>query len=223
MDVTAWPGRRAGAGPGRERMSRTRLPGSIEPALNALYTLEPVPLPAAIAILGLPGVGKTRLACGLAAALLDRGEAALVVHTDVLKVTARALDEAASAILRGPGFAGDLAAKAACMHPILAAHVVKARRDGYSVVIEGTLALGLRAEDAVYVLLEVDETERRRRVGNKHASAVRTLADCDLAPYAAALMQSLPPSTLRLDAAAPPGALVTRALDWIRDSWHYAA
>lgn len=182
-----------------------------------------MPLPAAIAILGLPGVGKTRLACGLAAALLDRGEAALVVHTDVLKVTARALDQQAAEALRGPGFSGDLAAKAACMHPILAAHVVKARRDSYSVVIEGTLALGFRAEDTVYVLLEVDETERRRRVGHKHASAVRTLADSDLAPYAAALMQSLPPSTLRLDAAAPPGALVTRTLEWIRESWHYAA
>lgn len=75
----------------------------------------------------------------------------------------------------------------------------------------------------MYVLLEVDETERRRRVGYKHASAVRTLADRDLAPYEAALMQSLPPSTLRIDAAAPPGALVTRTLDWIRESWQYAA
>lgn len=180
-------------------------------------------VPAVIAILGLPGVGKTRLACGLAAALLDRGEAALVVHTDVLKVTARALDAAARQALRGPGFAGDVAAKAACMHAMLAAHVAKARRDGYSAVIEGTLALGFRAEDAAYVLLEVDEAERRRRVERKHESAVRTLADCDLAPYAAALTQSLPPSTLRLDAAQPPGALVTRALDWIRESWHYAA
>jgi hypothetical protein len=182
-----------------------------------------VALPAAIAILGLPGVGKTRLACELAAALLDRGEAALVVHTDVLKVTARALDATARAALRGPGFAGDVTAKAACMHAILAAHVVKARRDGYSVVIEGTLALGFRAEDAVYVLLEVDETERRRRIGRKHESAVRTLAESDLAPYATALMQSLPPSTLRLDAALSPGALAARALDWIRESWHYAA
>lgn len=184
---------------------------------------RPVALPAAIAILGLPGAGKTRLACGLAAALLDRGEAALVVHTDVLKVTARDLDANARGVLRGPGFAGDVAAKAARMHAILATHVVKARRDGYSVVIEGTLALGFRAEDAVYVLLEVDEAERQRRIGRKHESAARTLADCDLAPYAAALMQSLPPSTLRLDAALPPGALVTRALDWIRESWHYAA
>jgi hypothetical protein len=181
---------------------------------------DTVHLPAAIAILGLPGVGKTRLACGLAAALLDGGVSCLVVHTDVLKVTARAL---APGSLRGPGHAGDVEAKAAQLAPLLDTHVAKARRDGYVAIIEGTLALGLRAPDAALLRLERGEAVRRRRVEHKHPSAVRALASCDLAPYARALAQSLPPTTLRLDAAAPPGALVARALDWIREPWHHAA
>lgn len=223
MDVAAWPVVRAGNGRGLDPGGARGCPAASNPRAMLCILRPTVALPAAIVILGLPGAGKTRLACGLAATLLDRDEATLVVHTDVLKVTARELDIGAREALRGPGFAGDVMAKAARMHAMLATHVVKARRDGYSVVIEGTLALGFRAEDAVYVLLEVDEAERRRRVGRKHESAVRTLADCDLAPYAAALVQSLPPSTLRLDAALPPGTLVSRALDWIRESWHYAA
>lgn len=184
---------------------------------------DTVHLPAAIAILGLPGVGKTRLACGLAAALLDHGASCLVVHTDVLKVTARALEPGKGGLLRGPGFAGDIAAKAAQLAPLLETHVAKARRDGYVAIIEGTLALGVRAPDAAHLLLDLDDAERRRRIGHKHESAVRALASCDLAPYAGALAQSLPPTTLRLDAAAPPGALVARALEWIREPWHHAA
>lgn len=179
-----------------------------------------VHLPAAIAILGLPGVGKTRLACGLAAALLDRGVSCLVVHTDVLKVSARVLG---SASLRGPGYAGDVEAKAAELAPLLDAQVAKARRDGYVAIIEGTLALGLSAPDTVHLLLELGDAERRRRVEHKHPSAVRALARCDLGPYERALARSLPPTTLRLDAAAPPGAVVARALDWIHESWHHAA
>jgi hypothetical protein len=184
-----------------------------------------VPLPAAIAILGLPGVGKTRLACGLAAALLDRGVSCLVVHTDILKVTARALDAGAGrgTLLRGPGYAGDVAAKAARIAPLLETQVTKARRDGYVAIVEGTLALGLRAPDVAHVLLDLDDAERRRRIERKHESAVRALASCDLAPYAGALAQSLPPTTLRLDATAPPGVLVDRALDWIREPWLHAA
>lgn len=186
---------------------------------------DAVHLPAAIAILGLPGVGKTRLACGLAAALLDRGVSCLVVHTDVLKVTARALEtgDGKGALLRGPGYAGDVAAKAAQLAPLLETHVAKARRDGYVAIIEGTLALAVRAPDVVHLLLDLDDAERRRRVEHKHPSAVRALARCDLAPYAGALAQSLPPTTLRLDASAPPGALVARALDWIGEPWHHAA
>lgn len=177
--------------------------------------------PAAIAILGLPGVGKTRLACGLAAALLDRGVSCLVVHTDVLKVTARALAGSGRDALRGPGYAGDVATKVAQLAPLLETHVAKARRDGYVAILEGTLALGVR--DAVHLLLELDDGERRRRVARKHESAARALAQSDLAAYAGALAQSLPPDTLRLDAAAPPGDLVARALDWIREPWHHAA
>lgn len=186
---------------------------------------DPVPLPAAIAILGLPGAGKTRLACGLAAALLDHGVSCLVVHTDVLKVAARALEAGSDsgAVLRGPGYAGDVAAKAAQLAPLLMAQVAKARRDGYVAIIEGTLALGLRAPDVAHLLLELDDAERRQRIERKHESAVRALASCDLAPYAGALAQSLPPTTLRLDATAPPGVLVARALDWIREPWLHAA
>lgn len=185
---------------------------------------DTVHLPAAIVILGLPGVGKTRLACGLAAALLDAGASCLVVHTDILKVTARALQAGAgTGALRGPGYAGDVTAKAAQLAPLLDAHVAKARSDGYVAIIEGTLALAVRAPDTAHLLLEVGDTERGRRIAHKHPSAVRALAGCDLASYAGTLAQSLPPTTLRLDAAAPPSALVARALDWIREPWHHAA
>ncbi|ACY18981.1 hypothetical protein Hoch_6512 [Haliangium ochraceum DSM 14365] len=170
---------------------------------------------------------------GLAAALLDRGASVLVLHTDILKVTVRTLGrptptrtgEAVSSadILRGPGCAGDFAAKAAHVQPLLLKHLDKARRDGYTLILEGTLALGLRQPDMAYVYLELDQEPRAERIQQKHPSAARAMAEIDTSPYQAALERWLPKNALHLNAALAPHTLVEQTVDWIEKSWHHAA
>src|SRR3712207_4993039 len=88
------------------------------------------------AILGLPGCGKTRVAIELAALLAARDRPVLLLHTDLLKVTLRAVDPG---MPRGSAVRGDLEAKLARVEPVLGAHVEKAERDGYDLIVEGAL------------------------------------------------------------------------------------
>lgn len=155
---------------------------------------------------GLPGAGKTRLALALASALADRGRPALVLHTDVLKVTLRA----AGIALDGPGWV-DTVAKQAIVRPWLAAQAEKAARDGYELVIEGTLAIGFAPEGARTIRLDVDPAERHRRIAAKHPSARRSLASADLTGYAR-LLHELPPGALVLDGGRPLPTLIERIL-----------
>ncbi len=143
-------------------------------------------------ITGLPGTGKSTVAVALAARI-----GALVLHTDLLKVTLREH----GAALRGPSWEGDLRAKLAAVRPTLDAHVHKARTDGYDLVIEGTLAAGLAGDHTVR--LEVADEVRSARVAQKHASAVAALRDADLAGLAGAMIALEPAETRVQDASRP--------------------
>jgi len=165
-----------------------------------------------LAIAGLPGTGKTHLATALSLALQTRGEASLLLHTDVLKVALRPLHP----LLAGPGYSGDLAAKLACIRPYLETQTAKADRDGYWLVVEGTLALGFQPRCGGSVCLELADAERQQRIARKPASARQSLATADLAAYARLLRQQTPPAALHLDAAQPLGTQVEAILSAFR-------
>jgi shikimate kinase len=162
-----------------------------------------------IVITGLPGTGKTYLSMNLGAALLQAGQPALILHTDILKVTMRTLRPG---VLSGPGYNDDFRAKVQLVRPILAAQVAKADKEGYTLIVEGTLALGFYAEAGLQVLLELSESERQRRISQKHESAKQTLMTTSLETYRQALKQSVSSATLRLDATQSVDALVASIL-----------
>ncbi len=173
------------------------------------HDAEARPAGGVVVVTGLPGAGKTRLALGLAAELAARDVPALVVHTDVEKVTARVLVADAP---QGSGYEGDFREKARRLRPVLEAQAEKAVREGYQAVIEGTLALGFTWPAARHLHLEISEEARRRRVARKHTSAADAADGADLAAYAAALEEALPPDAIRLDAEGPAEAIVARAI-----------
>lgn len=134
-----------------------------------------------LTLIGLPGVGKTRTALALAAAW---PRPVLVLHTDVLKVTARHLGVSA---LRGAGWADPERARAAT--PLLVAHADKAARDGYDLIVEGTLAQHFAHPRSTTVWLRLDEPTRLARVARKHPSARDALEGASLDAYRRALAQ----------------------------------
>ncbi len=164
----------------------------------------------AIVITGLPGTGKTRLAMSLGVALMDAGSSALILHTDVLKVTLRQFypRELAKA-----GYSGDFYAKVRLVRPFMEAQVAKAERDRYVIIIEGTLALGFCPPSALYLLLELSDEERQHRIDKKHPSARLELSGLSLEPYRQALETVDTSSLLRLDARLPVEVLVAQILE----------
>lgn len=163
-----------------------------------------------VVITGLPGTGKTHLALSLGATLAAQEVPPLVLHTDILKVTLRTLAKQAgtSTVLSGPGYSGDFHAKAAAIRPVLAAHASKARRDGYLLIVEGTLALGFHPPESLPVLLTLSDAERMARIAQKHDSARESLAESSLTAYAKALNAAASVDTLRLDASRSVAVLV---------------
>ena len=155
---------------------------------------------AIVTLTGLPGTGKTQLGLALAAAWSAHAPW-LLLHTDLLKVTLRHT----GLPLEGPTWrTPELCERA---RPAILAQIAKARRDGYGLLIEGTLAVGLPA-DRVF-LLSVDEATRLERVRRKHTSAADALREADLTAYHAFLREHTPPAAIRLDARRPIPELVT--------------
>jgi len=164
----------------------------------------------AIIITGMPGTGKTYLAMNLGVALMKQGNSAIVLHTDLLKVTLRVFQTG----LEGAGYSGNFWEKARLVRPFLEQQVNKAEKDGYILIIEGTLALGFSQENTTDILLELPEDVRRDRVKQKHNSAQKTLHQelKSLEQYRQALIASVSPKTLRLDATNSIEILVERIL-----------
>jgi hypothetical protein len=144
-----------------------------------------------IVITGLPGAGKTSLALALAYHLLQRHP--FVLHTDILKVTLGQF----LPILRGVTTDDNFSAKQQFIYPYLQAQADKAQRDGYLLIMEGTLALGFRCDHCLAVVVNTPLALRRERIGRKHDSA-RGITP-DLPHYAQALQQSITADTLVLD------------------------
>ena len=152
-----------------------------------------------VAIDGLPGTGKTTFALHLAA----RRPGTLVLHTDLLKVTLRGLGVYAA----GPVWQGDVQARLRAAAPVLKAHVDKAQRDGYSLIVEGTLALACPAP--VRWRLEAPAAVRADRSRAKHPAAAAALAHADLDPLDRE-MARVPPDRV-FDAHRPMEALIGEA------------
>ncbi|MBH23198.1 MAG: hypothetical protein CMH57_01810 [Myxococcales bacterium] len=157
-------------------------------------------------ITGMPGVGKTRLALALANRLMDLDRPTLVLHTDVLKITLRRMGLEG---LTGATWRGDTALKLQRVRPILDRHVAKARRDGYHLIIEGSLALGYRPAGSIHALMELEEAARLRRV---RARRTPESSDDPLERYRKLLTEAVRSDTIHLNAAAPIDALVSAVL-----------
>lgn len=129
---------------------------------------------------GLPGTGKTTLALAIAHGASQAGYPTFVLHSDLLKVWLRETEPA----LRGPGYGGDFAAKAAIANRALHRQATKADRDGYWLVVEGTLAGDFFPAGGIHGRIVLAENRRRQRLAGKPDPARSALARDDLAPYA---------------------------------------
>lgn len=131
--------------------------------------------PRVLALVGLPGTGKTALAQAIATHRMARGRPTFVLHTDLIKHTLRL---AGFRALDGPIWEGDATEKFKISHPYLHQHAEKATVDGYDLIIEGSLAIGFQAAHR-YIQLEAPRPIRNARISDKHASARQALAGVD--------------------------------------------
>jgi cytidylate kinase len=131
--------------------------------------------PRVLALVGLPGTGKTALAQAIATHRMARGRPCTVLHTDLLRHTLRL---AGFRALEGPDWEGDPAEKFRIIHPYVHQHADKARRDGYDLVVEGSLVIGFEAADR-YIQLQAADEIRAQRIQLAHGAAQRTAAALD--------------------------------------------
>ena len=126
-----------------------------------------------VVVTGQPGVGKTRLALALAHYFQEQDSPYFVLHTDILKVSLRQVGVNG---LNGLSTQEDAPHRLSLMQPFLEHQERKARRDGYGLIIEGTLALGFQPElPAVCIELQAPKHVCQARVEHKHRSARQEL------------------------------------------------
>ena len=131
--------------------------------------------PRVLALVGLPGTGKTALAQAIATHRNARGRPTYVLHVDLLRHTLRL---AGFRALEGPIWEGDPGEQFRIVHPYVHQHADKARRDGYDLIVEGSLVIGFQAADR-YIQLQASEAVRQQRLARTHVAALRSMATVD--------------------------------------------
>ena len=155
---------------------------------------------------GHPGVGKTTLATSLAVEI-QRKSNCLLIHTDIIKVVLRQLGVQG---LEGLSCLSTAPQKAEIMAPILHRQITKARKDGYHLIIEGTLALGLNVSDIGYnIEIQVPSKVRMQRQAQKPISTQKSLSQSySFDIYEQILVRYRPENTLMIDGTKELGDLV---------------
>lgn len=131
--------------------------------------------PRVLALVGLPGTGKTALAQAIATHRMASGRPTHLLHVDLLRHTLRL---AGFRALEGQVWEGDPTEQFRIIHPYVHQHADKARRDGYDLIVEGSLVIGFEAADR-YIQLQADEAVRTERLLHSHDANQRMLAGFD--------------------------------------------
>jgi cytidylate kinase len=131
--------------------------------------------PRVLALVGLPGTGKTALAQAIATHRMATGRPTFVLHVELLRHTLRL---AGFRALEGPVWDGDPAEKFRIIHPYVHQHADKARRDGYDLIVEGSLVIGFEAADR-YIQLQASEEVRQQRMASATLADQRAAAGLD--------------------------------------------
>ncbi|MAA78214.1 MAG: hypothetical protein CL916_03065 [Deltaproteobacteria bacterium] len=126
-----------------------------------------------LVINGHPGCGKTTLATALTSEIQKKSNC-LLIHTDIIKVVLRQLGVQG---LSGLSCLSTAAQKSKIMAPFLHKQISKAQKDGYHLIIEGTLALGLNVSDIGYnIEIHVPPEVRTCRQSQKPLSTQKSLS-----------------------------------------------
>ena len=150
-----------------------------------------------LVIHGHPGVGKTTLATALAAEV-QKNSNCLLLHTDIIKVVLRQLNVQG---LEGLSCLETAPQKAEIMAPFLHRQISKAKKDGYHLIIEGTLALGIHESDVVQnIEIRVPPEVRMIRQEKKPKSTQKSLSRFySFDTYEKILVQHRPENTRMID------------------------
>ena len=155
---------------------------------------------------GHPGAGKTTLATSLAVEIQKRSNC-LLIHTDIIKVVLRQLGVQG---LEGLSCLSTAPQKSEIMAPFLHRQIIKAQKDGYHLIIEGTLALGLNVSDVGHnIEIQVPSKVRMRRQAQKPISTQKSLSQSySFDIYEQILVQYRPKNTLLIDGTREVGDVV---------------
>ena len=150
-----------------------------------------------LVINGHPGSGKTTIATALAAEI-QKKSSCLLIHTDTIKVVLRQLGVQG---LEGLSCLSNAPQKAEVMAPFLRKQISKAQKDGYHVIIEGTLALGMNVSDFGYnIEIQVPSETRIFRQAQKPMSTQKSLSQSySFDIYEKILIQYRPENTRIID------------------------
>jgi adenylate kinase family enzyme len=162
-------------------------------------------------IVGQPGSGKSRLATALSLRLQEMGWSTQLLHCDLLKVTLRSLGiEGLSGLSTGT----DFPLRQQIVQPYIQEQIDKASNDGYSLIVEGTLAVGMQSEKCRTVELNISEQLFHQRIELKHSSAALSLkTDHNFHHFQKILMNQRPMNAQQLDGGHSTMILVQKVLE----------
>ena len=159
-----------------------------------------------LVINGHPGSGKTTLATALATEI-QKKSSCLLIHTDIIKVVLRQVGIQG---LEGLSCLSDAPQRANILAPFLYRQIAKAQKDGYHLIIEGTLALGLNVSDfGCNIEVQVPSNVRMHRQAQKPNVTQKSLSKSySFDIYEKILVQHRPEKTRMIDGTKDLGRLV---------------